>query len=263
MKIQIFFFASSSTYNLRNRKRNASDRAESSETEKRYCDPPEMAKPDVTKPTEEMDTGPDVKPTVSNGRPVRTSDQDDQNASNQKKSGSNSEHPDNDRPKSSGIPETSKTLTSYKHRHEDDDVQVTFEVMLSDGLYFPNLKVRIAFGPPLSDWQAGMVEMKIKDGTPEKITPGNYVYLTGVLPMNRNFLNKNIPYKYIVVKSSGDLAWEHIDVAYAQKVMNRCLLVPGNVNLKFSKFDDVILADWPDKSRIRCLQRWGREAATK
>jgi hypothetical protein len=104
--------------------------------------------------------------------------------------------------------------------------------------------------------------MKVKEGTPAEITPGKYVYLTGVLPMSREHLSKNIPYKYVIQKESGFVLWEHIDVPYEQKVVNRCLFVPRSVDSTFAKFDDVILSDRNNKS-IRLLQRWGRESATK
>ncbi len=241
-------FFSSSTYNLRSRKRNAREEAQSPEKEKKFCDAPEIALP------EKMDT-------------AQTSDQNDQNASNQRSdqasknanSDLNSEDRENKRPKMSNKPEN---LKIYENKHADSDVQVTFEVMLSEGLNFPNSKVRIVFGPPLSDWKASMVEMKVKEGTPAEITPGKYVYLTGVLPMSREHLSKNIPYKYIIQKESGCVIWEHIDVAHEHKVVNRCLLVPGNVDSTFAKFDDVILSD-RNKLSIRSLQRWGRETATR
>jgi hypothetical protein len=216
-----------------------------------FCDAPEIALP------EKMDT-------------AQTSDQNDQNASNQRSdqapknanSDLNSEDRENKRPKMSNKPEHPKPLKVYEHKHADSDVQVTFEVMLSDGLNFPNSKVRIVFGPPLSDWKASMVEMRVKEGTPAEITPGNYVYLTGVLPMSREHLSKNIPYKYIIKKENGFEIWEHIDVPYEQKIVNRCLFVPGNVDSTFTKFDDVILSD-RNKLSIRSLQRWGRETATR
>lgn len=156
-----------------------------------------------------------------------------------------------------------KSLQTHQRLPAEDDIEVTFEVLLSDEMTFPTSKVQIVFGPPLSNWDSPLVEMRLKEGTPipETLTP-----LIGVLYLPRQFQSKNIPYKYVVKKSYDFAAWEFIklDDNEGQRV-NRCLLVPSSIQKSFTKFDDVILAQ---KRLPGChdsneyLQRLGREAAT-
>ena len=121
---------------------------------------------------------------------------------------------------------------NFQHSVSDDEIKVTFEVLLSDEMNIPNSKVRIVFGPPLSDWETEMVEMKIKEET-DVIKPGNYIYLTGVLPFSRQFQGRNIPYKYIV-ETQSRIIWEYIEVANNErKEVNRCLFVPNQISKNF------------------------------
>ena len=152
-------------------------------------------------------------------------------------------------------------LKKYEHSQADTDIKVTFEVLLSKEMNFPNSKVRILFGKPISDWETQMVEMEVKE-----IISAEFVYLTGILTMSRNFQSKNIPYKYIVEKQNGDIVYEHIHAESTNgEVVNRCLSVPSNVKTKFTKFDDVILGENRPKDRpaVHVLQLQGRQTATK
>ena len=156
-----------------------------------------------------------------------------------------------------------KSLKSRQLSPSEDNIEVTFEVLLSQEMTSPNGVVGIAFGPPLSDWKTQMVEMRVKEGAPH-LMPENYTPLIGVLSLPRDCQSKNIPYKYTVTKESG-CVWEHIQIEKNEgKHVNRCLLVPSNIQNRFTKFDDVILAD--NKLRLFFdsvnLQRLGREAAT-
>lgn len=157
------------------------------------------------------------------------------------------------------------SLSAYKHQSSDNDVIVTFEALLSPELAFPDSQVVIAFGPPLSDWKALMVQMAIKPGTPV-IEPGGYRYLTGQLPLCQKFQNKSIPYKYIVMKKGGKLIWENIKFSFEQGTLNRCLMVSDKSGNAFTKFDDVILPEEDfikTKKSVYQLQRLGRETAMK
>lgn len=160
-----------------------------------------------------------------------------------------------------------ENLKSYAHDASDDDLTVTFEVLLSPSMSKPDSKVWIAFGPPLSQWDAAMVEMNVKPGTPEIIEPGKYRYLVGVLPLNRKHQNKSIPYKYVVQGKDGELEWEFIKFAgFGDAILNRCLMVPEKSGKFFTKFDDVILSkDAEEKLRgnIHALQKLGRAEASK
>jgi len=159
-----------------------------------------------------------------------------------------------------------KRLKSYSHNASDDDIEVTFEVLLSPSMFVPDSTVRIVIGPPVSEWDASMVEMKVKPGTPEVLQPGNYRYLVGTLPLNKKFLNKSIPYKYVVQHKDGELVWEHIKFNFEEGILNRCLMVPSKTGKVFTKFDDVILSKDADKSLNKSmyeLQRLGRNTATK
>ena len=153
---------------------------------------------------------------------------------------------------------------NFQESVSDDEIKVTFEVLLSDEMNIPNSKVRIVFGPPLADWETEMVEMKVKEGT-DIIKPGNFVYLTGVLPFSRQFQGRNIPYKYIV-ETQSRIIWEYIEVANNErKEVNRCLFVPNQITKNsFIKFDDVILGQIRKDSRpAHVLQRLGRETASR
>ena len=155
-------------------------------------------------------------------------------------------------------------LKSYTHRHSDQDIEVTFEVLLSPEMSTLGNKVCIVFGPPLSDWETAMVEMKLKDPSLPLIEPEKYVYLSGVLPLNVNLKSKSIPYKYVVNLTQGGHIWEHIEVSNTSGgTFNRCLVVPDKAERRFTKFDDVILPkDIGRKSSASQLQRHGREVAT-
>ena len=161
-------------------------------------------------------------------------------------------------------PPKKTTLASYNHRHEESDIQVTFEVLLSSEMALYGRNVFIAFGPPLSNWNTVMVEMRQKEGTPAVIAPGNYFYLTGVLPLNKDYKCRSIPYKYIVKDDRDNIFWEHIhyiDLKRTYSNINRCLVVPDKVQ-KFTKFDDVILPRLTiqDRPAIQ-LQKFGRVIA--
>ena len=163
---------------------------------------------------------------------------------------------------------------NFQESVSDDEIKVTFEVLLSDEMKIPNGKVRIVFGPPLSDWGTQMVEMKIKDGKENvkprnyvfhngiRVTSGNYTFLTGVLYLQKKLQTKSIPYKYIVETQSRTI-WEHIEFGYNDgKEVNRCLFVPNQiVRNSFTKFDDVILGRrfFPP---AHIFQRLGRETAS-
>ena len=160
-------------------------------------------------------------------------------------------------------PPKKTTLASYNHRHEESDIQVTFEVLLSSEMALYGRNVYIAFGPPLSNWNTVMVEMRQKEGTPAVFAPGNYFYLTGVLPLNKDYKCRSIPYKYIVKDDRGDIVWEFIDFNKSYTDINRCLVVPDKVQT-FTKFDDVILPKLSSKDRSASqLQKIGREVAVK
>ncbi len=137
--------------------------------------------------------------------------------------------------------QNSLKLKTYEQRFNDNGIEVTFEVLLSKEMNFPGAKVRIVFGSPISDWNTQMVEMKVKEGIDGPI------YLTGVLSMPREFQNKNLPYKYVVEKQDGEIVWEYIHLHNTKEDVNRCLLVPSQVNKTFTKFDDIILGQYRSK----------------
>ena len=153
-------------------------------------------------------------------------------------------------------------LKDYNHRHEESDIEVTFEVLLSPEMASFGKNVFIIFGRPLSDWTFLMVQMKPKEGVPVVIEPGRFVYLTGTLPLNLMFKSKTIPYKYVVQNEHGYNIWEDI---YAPDLkggeVNRCLVVPDKVESKFTKYDDIILPKGVNNPLQ--LQRFGREVAIK
>ena len=151
-----------------------------------------------------------------------------------------------------------QTLQNYTHHHEDNDIEVTFEVLLSPEMLLHGRTVCMAFGPPLSDWTLAMVQMKQKEGTPV-IEPGSYLYMTGVLPLNIKHKCMSIPYKYVIKDEQGNIEWENIEMAYKfDGNINRSFVVPDKVK-KFTKYDDVILPKLPTSSYH--LQKLGREAA--
>ena len=157
-----------------------------------------------------------------------------------------------------------KSLKTFQRSPFEDDIEVTFEVLLSQEMTFPNGIVQIVFGPPLSDWKTLTIEMRVKEGS-ALLMPGKYTPLIGVLYLPRDCQSKNIPYKYIVRKQYGFKHWEHIRIDDdEEKIVNRCLLVPSNIQNRFTKFDDVILADRRFRGfyDLSTLQRLGREAAT-
>jgi hypothetical protein len=88
--------------------------------------------------------------------------------------------PDKNAPHCDDERDYAAVLKMYEHNASNDDIKVTFEVLLSPEMNFPKSKVFIVFGPPLSDWKALMVEMAVKPGT-SVIDPGNYRYLVSML----------------------------------------------------------------------------------
>jgi hypothetical protein len=58
---------------------------------------------------------------------------------------------------------------------DNSTIKVTFEVLLSEEMTFPDSKVVMVFGPPLSDWGYVLVDMKEK--VTNKIDNGKYTYL--------------------------------------------------------------------------------------
>ena len=150
-------------------------------------------------------------------------------------------------------------MKEYNHRHEESDIEVTFEVLLSPEMASFVKNVFIIFGSPLSDWNTQMVQMRQK----ENVEPGNYIYLTGTLPLNLKYKSKSIPYKYVVKNEEGNVKWEDINIAASSigGEINRCLVVPDKVESKFTKFDDVILPKGV-KNHLQS-QRQGREVATR
>ena len=156
-----------------------------------------------------------------------------------------------------------KSLKSRQLSPSEDDIEVTFEVLLSQEMTSPNGVVGIVFGPPLSDWKTQTIEMRVKEGTPD-LMPEKYTPLIGVLYLPRDCQSKIIPYKYTVKKKKA-FVWEYIQIDDNKgKKVNRCLLVPSNIQNHFMKFDDVILAykKYRGFQDTANLQRLGREAAT-
>jgi hypothetical protein len=151
-----------------------------------------------------------------------------------------------------------KILKNFQHRPpQGDTIEVTFEVLLAKEMNLPDSKVVIVFGPPVSDWESEDVLMSKVDLP--VIDNGNFIFLTGVLHLSRDLIGKTIPYKYVVRTARKEI-WEHIEIASAYQVVNRCLIVP-KVESKFTKFDDAILTySWCFD--IEAKTRRGREVAT-
>lgn len=297
----LFYFSGPSGYNLRNRKRASLDNAEENDKRQRVDDEKQTAENKIdnksnanqeknvesepkktnTNDVQNPKSEPNAKQKMQNTAPNPANGKGNHSAPSYANvaAGSASQHNTEKSDKNTDN-KRMKMVEPLKQDFQEsalgDEIEVNFEVLLSKEMNIPKSKVRIVFGPPLSDWNTQLVEMKAKTEKPvipenhvfyknDRIQLGNCRFLTGVLFLPKEFQNRNIPYKYIVVTESNAVIWEHIALANNEgKEVNRCLLVHNQITKNyFVKFDDIILGSTLSDFPLGFIfQRLGRETAS-
>ncbi len=163
------------------------------------------------------------------------------------KNGNGSEQTTNPKPASRPSQQQPKSLKPFEDKPkatgDASTLKVTFQVLLPRQLTFEGSELVVVPGKPLSDWETVVVVMR-----PVEVVAGgdgeSYTLMVGEAQVDRSFVGKTIPYKYVIKKKNGDLVWEFVHSSSGNELANRCLIIP-DVD-EFTKFDDVVLRDTCD-----------------